>query len=274
MKGIEFLPSFLGVSSIGTYEFLEAYVKAGILNLRPNKKMILLVDPKEKIRNQCYFDYWKKYISVVMLPRLPHRISRLRKHFEVPFNKYMILNGKKIESSLALGTVREQWVQEGREPILELTPEHCDRGWESLSSFGMNKTDWFTSLHVRDNGFYKRGAVDAFRNADIDTYKLAIEAVTDDGGWLIRIGDSSMKPLPKMRHVIDYALSKEKSDWMDVFLCAQCLFFIGTSSGMYPIAMAFGRPVVATNFLPTCCAYYLTSQDLFIPKILKFKESK
>lgn len=81
-----------------------------------------------------------------------------------------------------------------------------------------------------------------------------------------------MKPLLQMSRVIDYAHSNVKSDWMDVFLCAQCRFFVGTSSGLFVFAMTFGVPVVATNFLPSCCAYYLTSNDLFIPRICRLKK--
>ncbi|MDP6651393.1 MAG: TIGR04372 family glycosyltransferase [Gammaproteobacteria bacterium] len=61
------------------------------------------------------------------------------------------------------------------------------------------------------------------------------KAITDAGGWVMRMGDSTMKPLPTMPQVIDYANSDMKSDWMDVFLCAQCRFVIGTSSGLFTL---------------------------------------
>jgi len=269
---MEFLPEFLAVSSIGNYEFLDAYVKSKMLGLRPSKKSILLIDPKATINNSCYLNYWRRYITVISDPVLVQMLFPLRERFELPLNSYMLLNGKVHKGFLALGIVREKWLNERRSPILTLSNEDSIRGWECLKSFGMQQGDWFVCLHVRERGWKdNNSSAEDFRNADIQTYIPAIKAITDAGGWVVRMGDSTMKPLPKMSQVIDYARSDVKSDWMDVFLCSQCRFFIATSSGLFIFAMAFGVPVVGTNFLPTCCAYYLTSKDLFIPRICKFK---
>jgi putative glycosyltransferase (TIGR04372 family) len=149
-----------------------------------------------------------------------------------------------------------------------------DRGWQSLTAFGVRPGEWFVGLHVREQGWKDNGSrAEEFRNADIKDYIPAIQAVTDAGGWVVRMGDATMKPLPPMPRVIDYVHSSAKSDWMDIFLCAASRFFIATSSGPYTVAMAFGTPVVATNFLPTCCAYYMTSQDIFIPRLCKLKQT-
>jgi len=48
---IEFLPMYLSKGSIGNYEHLDMYIRAGKLGLRPDKKLILLVDHKESINN-------------------------------------------------------------------------------------------------------------------------------------------------------------------------------------------------------------------------------
>jgi len=57
---IEFLPRHLAVGSIGTYEHLDAYIKAEKLGLRPSKKLILLVNPTETVNNPCYLNYRRK----------------------------------------------------------------------------------------------------------------------------------------------------------------------------------------------------------------------
>ncbi len=271
--GIEFLPRYLPIGSIGNYESLDVYIKAGMLGLLPSKRLILLIDPKASVINPCYLRYWSRYITVISDPLLVEMLTPLEKQLTVPLNLYMLLREKMYKSFLALGIIREQWIQDKRPPILTLSDEDCERGWQCLKSLGMRQGDWFVCLHVRERGWKDHNSsAEDFRNADISTYKLAIKAVTDAGGWVVRMGDATMKPLPKMPRVIDYAHSDVKSDWMDVFLCAQCRFFIGTSSGLFTFAMAFGTPVVMTNLLPTCGAYYLTSNDLFIPRICKFKE--
>lgn len=268
--GIEFLPRYLPVGSIGCYEHLEAYVKAGMLGLRPSKRLILLVDPKAPVNNPCYLDYWRRYITVISDPLLVEMLAPLEKRLTIPLNLYMFLRGKMCKSFLALGIVRERWLREKRPPLLTLLDKDYQRGWQHLKSFGMKPGDWFVCLHARERGWKdNNSSAEDFRNTDIDTYLPGIKAVVDAGGWVIRMGDPTMKPLPSMPRVIDYAHSGIKSDWMDVFLCAQCRFFVGTSSGLFIFATSFGTPVVATNFLPTCCAYYLTSKDLFIPRICK-----
>ena len=47
--------------------------------------------------------------------------------------------------------------------------------------------------------------------------------------------------------MIDYACSDLRSDWMDIFLCAQCRFFIGCQSGLSAVPSVFGVPVVMTD---------------------------
>lgn len=262
---IEYLPRKLAVGAIGDYEHLEAYVKAGILGLHPNKKLVLLLNPKENINNSCYLDYWRSHITIISDPIMQKRI-------ELPLIEHMLLDGKMFKSFLALGIIRERWIRDERPALLTLSDEDYGRGWQCLKTFGVQKNDWFVCLHARESGFKNsKLTVEDYRNADINSYITAIKAITDAGGWVVRMGDSSMKPLPELPHVIDYAHSDEKSDWMDVFLCAQCRFFIGTSSGLYTFAMSYGTPVVLTNLLPTCGAYYLTSNDLFIPRICRFK---
>ena len=51
------------------------------------------------------------------------------------------------------------------------------------------------------------------------------------GGWVIRIGDSNLSPLPALANFFDYCRSEMRADWMDIFLLANCRFMLGTNSG-------------------------------------------
>jgi len=70
--------------------------------------------------------------------------------------------------------------------------------------------------------------------------------------------------IPPMNHVIDYAHSQYKSDWIDVFLWAKCRFFIGANSGPVLLPNIFGVPSIMTNCFPLFSRTW--SNDLFIPK--------
>ena len=150
------------------------------------------------------------------------------------------------------------------EPLLELTKEDNEYGDKYLEGI-----DWYVCLHVREPGGRWNHPQDKFRNCDVNTYIPAIKSITDKGGYVIRMGHPEMTPLPEMPNVRDYALSKERDLGLDIILCARCMFFLGTSSGLYAIAMAFGVPVVLTNVIAPAGIYYLTSQDMFIPKLFK-----
>lgn len=106
------------------------------------------------------------------------------------------------------------------------------------------------------------------RNADPLTYASAVEAIVARGGWVVRMGDPMLTStkLPPMDHVVDYAHSDAKSDWMDVFLWADCRFLIGSCSGPAQIPGTFGVPVVQTNWCPVAPRYW-NARDLQIPKL-------
>ena len=268
--GIEFIPKRLVMGSIGVYEHLEAHIKAKMLGLIPAKKLILLLEPGAPVNNLIYLNYWRRYITVISDRSLLNRLAPLEDWLTIPLTSYISLNGKMHKSFLALGKIREQWLNEKRLPLLTLSDEDYERGWSYLKSVGLRQNDWFVCLHVRESGWRGNDSVEEdYRNADIRTYYPAIKSITGAGGWVVRMGDRGMRPLPEMPKVIDYALSNEKSDRMDIFLSSQCRFFIGTSSGLYTFAMAFGVPVVMTNLLPTCAVYYFSSKDLFLPRLCR-----
>ncbi len=279
---IEFIPIAFATGCIGTPENLDAYIKAEMLGLRPRKKLILLLDPKATLTNRCYLNYWSRYITIIADPQAIQLLAPLEQCLTVPLGFSMSFYNRTLISHVALGIVQEQWDKEERPPLLTLSTEDHERGWKCLQSLGIPKGAWFVGLHVRESGWNDKGCPAAdYRNADIEIYLSAIKSITDAGGWVIRMGDRGMKPLPTMPQVIDYAHSDVKSDWMDVFLCAQCRFCIATSSGLFTLSSAFGVPIVATNFLPTYAIYCLSKRDLFLPKmcwskdknrILNFKE--
>jgi len=271
---LRFIPRSLAEGSIGVFEFLEVYLKAQRLGYCPAGELVLLVDPKSKITNPCYLNYWSRHVTVISDPELIRILTPLEKALAIPVAFYMALQEKVVTSRAALGIIREQWLKEALRPILILTDEDKKRGWDVMRALGLPDDAWFVCLHVRERGW--KGEFNAqqdYRNADIDTYLDAVKAVTEAGGWVFRMGDAgNSRTLPEMPNVIDYAHSDVKSDEMDIFLSAECRFFIGSSSGLYTVAMAFGRPVAMTNLLPACAAYYLSNKDIFIPRMLRFKD--
>ena len=265
--GYRLLPTMLLARTIGNLALLENYVRADILKGGKGPRLVMTIHPDSAsaiVSNPCLLDYWKKYIDIVEDRNLVARYNGADPDLFIDPHTIEI-DGKVVTNPhAARAHLQSEWEAQGRGPLFTLDPAHEAEGWAALANEGISRDDWFVCLHARAAGY---NGADPFRDTDPTSYLDAIRTITGRGGWVIRMGDPSMAPLPDMEHVIDYAHSPMKSDRMDVFLSASCRFFIGTSSGLYHLADYFGRPFIMTNLLPTCAVFF-GPDNLFIPKRL------
>jgi putative glycosyltransferase (TIGR04372 family) len=129
-----------------------------------------------------------------------------------------------------------------------------------LQGFGLGEVDWYVVIHVRE------GADNSIRNADINTYYGAIEAIISNGGWVFRIGDASMTPLRKgLQRVIDLPFNNiSKPSYINLYLLATARFVICTASGPSDFPFYFNVPRLVTNW-PVMYALFGTPNDICIP---------
>jgi putative glycosyltransferase (TIGR04372 family) len=138
---------------------------------------------------------------------------------------------------------------------------------------GLPADAWFVCLHVREGGYYKdHDSVE--RNADIANYIPAIREITRRGGWVVRMGDATMKRLPVMEQVIDYPFTPEKSELMDIYLLRECHTYLGMQSGILDVAIMFQRPIIQTNMYSWFLGYPQKKNDLGILKRVYSKSQK
>lgn len=264
-------PHFHILVGIGSTVHLDAYVKAGILNLRPPTRSVILHEPwlRKYAVNPCLLDYWKQYIEIVEDEEQLELLRPLRRDLAFNVCGPMRCGDQVIPwAHSAVAFVQQKWDSQMRAPLLQLTDEHRGRGTSALKSVGVAHHEWFVTMHVREGKFGDHRFKESFRDSEAATYIQAIEAVTDRGGWVIRLGDSSTTPLPKMQGVIDYAHSTFKSDWMDVFLLGNARFMIGTSSGPATVSRAFGVPIAMTNYLQASTLYF-GQHDIVLPRLMR-----
>jgi len=133
--------------------------------------------------------------------------------------------------------------------------------------WGMAPNDWYVCLHLRDPSHYDEaeGSGQTHRNAPASSYLPAIEHITRQGGWVIKLGGPASPRLPKMERVVDYARSRFKSNLMDLHLIRHARYFIGTTSGLTNVAVSFGVPCALVNCM-TVDAQLWGRQVRFIPK--------
>jgi len=124
-------------------------------------------------------------------------------------------------------------------------------GYEHLN-IGIPKNSWFVCLHVRGSGFHGDAGRREYRNPNISNYIPAIKKITSKGGFVVRMGDDTMKPLPRMENVIDYPFTKYKSEFMDLCLMQNCRFFIGGQSGLQEFATLAFKNILLINMYDWC----------------------
>jgi putative glycosyltransferase (TIGR04372 family) len=253
-------------SHVGHTALLGVHVKRNLLEGEPLRKLVLARPRGETPGNRRLVDYWQKYLTVI-----DYRMAEDTSPDVLYGSKYLFLeerpDGSETYFWQAYAEISQAWERSGGGALLELDSEDRQDGRSRLADMGVPQDAWFVCLHVRSMGFKSFHEQLQFPlNADIRSYDAAIDAIVERGGWVVRMGDPSMPQLAPRQGVVDYAHSYQKADWMDLFLCASCRFFIGTSSGLGYVPNLFGVPGVFTNWFPTGTRP-LNSADLYIPKL-------
>lgn len=162
-------------------------------------------------------------------------------------------------------------------PHLRFTPGEQRQGADALRRLGIPESRPFVCFIARDSAYYadraryQDASVMRHRRSDIRAYLPAIDALVQRGYVGVRMGAAVEQPLPT-RHaeIIDYA-SSARTDFLDIFLCAQCHFYLGDGAGLYNVPIIFRRPVALVNYIPMEYTVTWNPQDLFIPKTLWLK---
>lgn len=84
-----------------------------------------------------------------------------------------------------------------------------------------------------------------WRNADINTYCMAIDYMNDCGIQCVRMGAMVSKPFSR-KGVVDYAF-REYDQLMDLYLSSHCKFFVSNLSGIITLPILGGKPIVIVD---------------------------
>ena len=145
---------------------------------------------------------------------------------------------------------------------VSLKAEELEEGKKRLVEIGINPDKPYVCLIVRDGGHYKsKGEIESagyeFINFDINNFSGVAEALIESGFQVIRMGSGSERPFTsKPDGVIDYALSKNRSEFLDVFIAATCEFAVSTQTGPDAVCMLFRRPVLYVDVTSYCQFFF------------------
>ena len=252
----------------------DLFLKEKALGCVPNHLYIWIID-KQVVANWALLNSWKKRIPHIYLRWIDFQSGYFRKFCKsnnifYDTEKYIVA----VDQTGMFGELQKKWGN--RSPVLSIEPEWRKKGYIKLGKLGVPKGSWFACLHCREQGYHRFVSGQFFRNANIETYLKAIEFVVSSGGWVLRLGDSSMTKLPEMDHVIDYAHSEYKADWFDLFLGSECRYFVGSASGPTSLAPAYAKPMCMANCLPLSATpfYCHDGQGIATPKLLFSSKEK
>ena len=145
---------------------------------------------------------------------------------------------------------------------MSLSEEEIEEGRRQLVEIGINPDKPYVCLIVRDSGHYKsKGVIESagyeLLNFDINCFTGVAEELVGNGFQVIRMGSGSERPFTsKPDGVIDYALSKSRSEFLDVYLAATCEFAVSTQTGPDAVCMLFRRPVLYVDVTRYCQFFF------------------
>ncbi|HLB43584.1 MAG TPA: TIGR04372 family glycosyltransferase [Gammaproteobacteria bacterium] len=112
------------------------------------------------------------------------------------------------------------------------------------------------------------------RDMDIDTFIKAIDYLCEQGYTVFRLGKVVAKAVNYHHpNFIDYALTENRSDFLDIFLIYIAYLTIGTPSGITDLPAVFNKSYLNLGFTPPF-RVPLGENALYIPKKICFSDSK
>ena len=278
--------------AIGHVAFIDTYIKAARLGWYPPKTTLIAYNASNPPTGWPLFKYFASDITVLAAKGDPDAAVDAVLHGpaagEIGAHDRNLMRASVSQEFWAgpdsegqirwfgpLGAaVEAAWKAEGHGALYSLDADErlaFRRHFNRL--YGMPEDTWYVLLHVREPGFHAKWHRHhpATRNADIRTYNKIVDFVLSRGGWVVRGGDPSMAPYPPRERVIDYATSDFRSAELDVLLCADCAYFVGSNSGYSVLPPVFGKRCALTNWSPLGIPnWYL--DDVYIPKLVRHRK--
>lgn len=258
--------------------FTELYLCERDLGIQGSKNLDIFYYHRGPTCNLQLHKMWKRKLHIFNFGRIAEIVDKVNRFFP-GYQKHTI----KLPSDRDIHNLLEQTVAH-----LVFTPEEERRGEDLCRSLGIPEGAAFICINIRNSSYLK--TVDPkfdfsyhdYRDTSLKYCILSMEMLADRGYFVLRMGKVVTGQLGEIgSRIIDYANSPLKDDFLDVYLCAKCSFFVGDSSGLVGVPMIFRRPSVWFNVVPLEFIPSWGLSPLFIPKklfsrkmerFLKFRE--
>ena len=172
-----------------------------------------------------------------------------------------------------------------RSGMIPFLPSENDAGLAWLRSQGWTDGDPFVCLLVRDSAFLandplqnkldsrnssQKWSYHNYRDSNIEHYVPPIKWLVDQGVWVLRMGKIMERPIPTEHfRIVDYAFDPSRSDFLDIWLFANCTGCISTGTGLDAISCVYGIPNLFLNATPIG-GLWSFHESIWVPKHLSW----
>ncbi len=181
-----------------------------------------------------------------------------------------------------------QVLETPRSGMIPFLPSENEQGLTWLKRQGWTDGEPFFCLLVRDSAFLandplqnrldtrnssEKWSYHDYRDSKIEDYVPAMEWLAGQGVWVFRMGKIMERPMPTEHpRIVDYAFEPSKSDFLDIWLFANCTGCISTATGIDAISTVYGVPNLFVN--ATALADLLSfHESMWVPKFLTWRSS-
>lgn len=225
----------------------ELYICEKKNDCKSKKKLDLFYFPFRSICNNQLAKMWRRKLIIVPEYFL-HPVYQLNKILSNYFDfakKHDVL-----QSCVSMLIERDIYnLLKKTAPSLQFTKKENELGKKFLNEMGLKKDDKFVCLIIRDEEYLKNFdnndySYHSFRNISVDKFSTAAEYIAKRGYFVFRMGKKVEKPFKsKNPKIIDYANLECKSDFLDIFLGANCFFCLSSTCGFDNVPVIFRKPV-------------------------------
>lgn len=213
--------------------------------------------PGQIISNRTLYKMWKRVIPIFPFATVGSQVDRILSYIlgcSYKNNKY-----KKL-FEWAKGDRDHCGYLASKKPHLFFTESEKIKGEGLKKKLGIAEDSKYICLLVRDSSYLQSEFPEAdwgyhnFRDCDINTYCLAAKFLAENGYYVLRMGKVVNKDF-QVHHpnVIDYANSPLRSDFLDIYLAANCDCMITSSSGLDSVSLIFRRSIAYFNLVNYTC---------------------
>ncbi len=241
---------------------VDAFLIDQAVNIRKKTSYIFYYALHKKPINQQLHVMWTRVIPIITSHWLTSIIVTIELLSEkIPFLKVLFFEKR---NEFEAGDKDKTGKILSMPPFLKFTSHELTKGAEALEKMGIPKGGKYIILHSRDRAY--GGIPQSFRNTKIESFFQAAKYLSSKGYYIVRTGAKVATEIPDSEnYIIDYA-TKWRSEFLDIYLSANCAFYFGDSCGFFALSTCFRKPIATTNLVPVLNGPYCYENAVLLPK--------